>query len=476
MANQKLQCICQICSCGRHYCVHRPQPKPKPTGQCVMTEYKDTFRSFPSHEPTRPIKPETAQRSSVKKFDGNTTYKDIFVPHNTKPITKRSPPTYSKPEGVFEGRSSYKHDFFPKQAQKTTSAKPEYNKATYDKPFDGTTVNQETYKAWDLPSPAEFKKPKPAMSLPKGSFNHTTTFQHDFHGHNGQTGRETFNPPGPSLSVGSGKIASETTTRADYGRKYTRPVKSAKPPNSRIQHDLPFENDTTAKNAFKWPKGRPASSCRPEECTRSSGEPLESRTTHNQTYKQWNVPRTMTIRPGVGWTAPSDTFNHKTTVQHDYGAKQGAPAKSARPHYNRPVPGNFDSMTTHTDAFKVWQANPRESFRPSDRYKKPTAHFDGKTTFQTDFVGHKNTDTRPDLCIPKEGGVSFEGNQEFNTMYATTFLGSSPPHCPANRLRIEPGSEPVAGYKYKQDHNGHQYFRGCKSQILPCEQAPSCEK
>lgn len=465
MGNPKLQCICQICSCGRHYCIHRPQPRPKPTGPCVMTEYKDTFRSFSSHEPTRPIVPETNQRPSEKKFDGNTTYKDIFIQHDTKPITKRNVPTYQRPDGIFNGTSSYQHDFFPKQAQKTQSAKPEYNKAVFDKPFDGLTVNQETYKVWDLPS-HEFKAPKPAISLPKGSFNHKTTFQTDYHGHNGITGRETINPPGPSLSVGSGKIANQTTTKSDYGRKYTRPVKSAKPQYSKIQHEIPFDNNTTAKNAFKWPAGRPASSCKPEECTKVSREALETRTTHNLTYKQWNnVARTQTIRPGGGWTAPSDTFDHKTTVQHDYDAKSGAPAKSARPDYKRPKPGDFDSMTTHMDAFKVWQAKPRESFRPIGGYKGPTANFDSKTTFQTDFVGHKNSDTRPDLCIPKEGGVSFSGNQEFNTMYKTTFLGTMPPRCPATKLQGEPGTA-SGGFSYEADKNGHQFYAGppqCKS-------------
>ena len=448
--------------------MHHPRLENKPKGQCVFTEYKDTYRQFPTYEPVRPIKPESATKVSDRPFDADTSYKQDYISHELKPHPKREQPRYAKPIGKVDGTSSYQYDYTEKFAQKMPSARPPYRPSTADRPFSDTTVHRETYRPWEL-AIRQGIRPPPAIKLLTGKFKHQTTFQDDFKGHKGHHGREAIRIPEPALSIAPGKFADETTTRRDYTAKDAAPQKSAKPFQNAIRHVGPFNYRTTCQNTYRWPDGRPASSCKPSEMTYLSSDPFDCDTTHNMTYQAWNIPKRKGWKPRNGWSAPTDPFDHKTTFQHDYDGKPSEPAKSARPDYRKVHPGEFDGLTTHKNEFKPWEVNPRESFRPMEGHKGPYTKFDGQTTFQTDFKPSQTC--RPKLCIPKEGGFTFNGDQNFRTMYRDTYLGENPPLCPAKTLEISLGALSKTGHVYKMDHNGHQYFscanREKEKDVLP---------
>lgn len=453
--NPKLLCICQICTCGRHHCIHHPKVGIKAKGPCVLTEYKDTYRKFSNYELSRPVKPDAATKLSNDPFDSNTLYKQVYVPHPLEARSKREQQKYTKPEGNFDGISSYQHDYIEKFADKMPSAKPAYHPTKSDRPFSGKTVHRETYRPWELPVNRGIRHP-PAIKLPSSKFDHKTTFQNDYQGHKGR-GREPIKPPEPALSVGNGDFANETTTRHDYTKKNALPEKSAKPPQQVLRHTDPFDHRSTFQHTYQWPNGRPADSCKPEEMTRCSSQPLDSDTTHRITYRPWDLPRRQGWKPRSGWVAPSDPFDHKTTFQHDYAGKPVAPAKSARPDYHRLAPGEFDGLTTHKNAFKPWEVNPRSACRPIEGYQGPYGKFDGQTTFQADYKGLSAL--RPDLCIPKGGGFGFDGPQDFSTMYRDVYLGERPPSCPAKYLEARKNLRSRNGYMFKADRNGHQFYK-----------------
>ena len=442
-------------SIRRHHCVHHPKTNQKPFGPCAITEYKDTYKKFSSYTPAQAIRPDDATRRSSQPLDSTTLYKQEYIPHELGQRQKRDPAKYVKPDGNFDGISSYQHDYFAKQADKIPSAKPQYHHKTHDRPFSGTTVHKETYKPWDLPS-SHGVRPPAAIRLPTSKFDHTTTFQDDYTKH-ALSGRQAIKPPEPALAINRGDFADETTTRHDYTPKDAERTKSAKPPHQVLRHTGPFGHDTTCQHTYRWPDGRPASSCRPETTVIQSDVPFDEDTTHNLTYKPWELPKKQSWKPRGGWVAPSDKFDHKTTFQHDYDGKNAGPAKSARPHYDRALPGYFDSMTTHKNAFKPWEVDPRQSCRPMGGYKGPHGKFDGQTTFQTDYRGYKAK--RPDLCIPKESGVAFQGPQDFSTMYRDTYLGERPPSCPAKYLEARENVRSRNGYLFKMDRRGHQFFK-----------------
>jgi len=419
----------------------------------VFTEYKDTYRQFPSYEPVRAIKPDTV-KLDAGTFDADTSYKNAYVTHEVKPHPKREQAKYKKPIGKVDGTSSYQYDYTEKFAPKMPSARPPYRPTTADRPFNDTTVHRETYQPWEL-AMREGIRPPPAIKLPGGKFTHQSTFQEDFQGHKAG-GREAIRIPEPALSITPGKFADETTTRRDYTAKGCAPEKSAKPQQNVVRHKGPFDYKTTCQTTYAWRQGRPASSCKPPEMTHRSPEPLDCDTTNNLTYKAWQVPKIQGWKPRNGWVAPTDQFDHKTTFQHDYDGKPAEPAKSARPDYQKAHPGEFDGLTTHASEFKSWGVGPQKSYRPVEAYRNPHKKFDGETTFQTDFKAAQSS--RPKLCIPKEGGVMFSGDQNFRTMYKDTYLGSRLPPCPAKTLEMRVGSPSKTGHMYTGDMNGHQYF------------------
>ncbi|XP_065648214.1 stabilizer of axonemal microtubules 1 isoform X1 [Hydra vulgaris] len=456
MGTGKLVCICQICTCGRHHCIHRTNSEIKVNGPCALTEYRDTFRKFSGYQPEAPFKPINATSLSDQPFDGVSTYSKEYIPHAIVPRLKKEPAKFVKIPGDFEGLSSYKQDYFEKFPEKVMSSKPQYNYISHNEPFNDTTVNKETYKAWDLQTNTAFR-PLESIKFSTSKFNHKTTFQHDFPSHLGYLGRDPLKIPESALSLPTGKFANETTSKVDYSPKDVRPEKSAKPPQHVTQCKEPFDHQTTTQHSFKWLDGKPALTCRPNQMTLMSRDPLDTETTNNTTYKPWSIQKRKKWMPQVGWTASSVPFNHETTFQHDYTKKHIDPTKSARPNYVRLQPGSFDGLTTHKDAFKSWAINPRESMRPAEGYKGPSGNFDGRTTFQTDFTGCK-TD-RQNLILPKPDNISFTGPQEFSTVYKDTFRGETLSPCPAKYLETNINKPSVNGYIYTSERNGHQYFK-----------------
>uniref|UniRef100_A0A7M5VH11 Uncharacterized protein n=1 Tax=Clytia hemisphaerica TaxID=252671 RepID=A0A7M5VH11_9CNID len=364
--NKKLLCVCEICTCGRHHCVHRPKTN-KPSGPCALSEYKETYRKFDNYAPQKPIKPDSATKRSDVPLDARTLYELEYTKHPLEARKKREQAKYVKPGGNFDGTSSYQHDYTEKSAEKMKSARPPYQPATSDRPFSGTTVHQETYKPWEVPFTQGIRH-QSAIKLPSGKFDHKTTFQKDFTGYPGHAGRQPIIPKGPTLSMGAGKFSDETTTRRDYTPKDARPEKSARPPQYVLHNTDPFDHKTTFQHNFPWPKGHPAESCKPQQMVRRSSMPLDGLTTHNMTYKPWEVAKTKGWKPKSGWVPPQDPFDAKTTFQHDYDGKSSSPARSMRPYYNRMEPGEFADRTTHKDAFKPWEVNARQSCKPKEAY------------------------------------------------------------------------------------------------------------
>lgn len=420
-----------------------------------MSEYKETYRKFDNYAPAAPIRPEGATKLSGVPLDGKTLYEQEYKKHPLEARKKREQAKYVKPNGTFDGTSSYQYNYTEKSAEKMKSARPAYQPATSDRPFSGTTVHKETYKPWEIPVMHGIRH-QPAIRLPSGNFDHRTTFQNDFTGHPGHSGRQPIIPKEPTLSVGAGRFSDETTTRRDYTPKDARPEKSAKPPHYVLAHTDPFDHKTTFQHNFPWPDGRPADSCKPQEMTRRSSLPLDGMTTHNMTYKPWEVAKREGWKPKSGWVPPTDPFDSKTTFQHDYAGKSASPAKSARPYYNRVEPGEFADRTTHKEAFKSWEVNARQSCKPKQVYS-PHGKFDGVTTFRTDFTGQQGN--RRDMCVPKGSGLAFQGPQEFSTMYGNTYLGERPPSCPAKFLDLRKNTASRNGFVYKIDNNGHQFFK-----------------
>lgn len=351
--------------------------------------------------------------------------------------------------------TSYRTDYLEKKAQKPKLAKPIYKPVASGCRFDGSTVNNETYKAWDVPKIESIYPPNQGIRKSRAKFDHGTTFQHDYPGYYCNLGRETVRPPEPSLTTGNGPMSNETTHRLDYYKKTGGPEKSAKPPVNSIRNPGSFESETTNLHAYTWPNGQAAGSCKPVQFALASNQPFDGNTTHKATYRRWDVPRTESWKPQIAWQPTNQSFADVTTFKHDFQGKQVPKATSSRPEYIRMSPGEFHDSTTHNETFRPWKCSQRELSKPKAGYKPPAAPFNGQTTHMADFRGEKAQ--KPDMCLPKGGGIETSGSQDFSTTYGKYYERKALPACPARDLQ---GSNPLSknGYKFARDTDGHQYF------------------
>lgn len=420
----------------------------------MLTEYHDTYREFPHAPKAQPIKPNNRTKVSNEPFERSTMYRDIYVPHSYKPPGKFTQAEYVKPYGEMSSSSTYKTDYLEKKAEKPKLAKPNYKPVATDCPFDGNTVNSETYKAWDIPRIESLHPTVQGIRKSSGKFDHRTTVQHDFPGHFGKLARETVKPPDPSLRTGGGPMSDKTTHRLDFDKKNGAPEKSAKPQEQRIQSPGPFDHETTNQNAYTWPQGYAAESCKPVLTALTSEKPFDGDTTHKTTYKKWDIPKIDAWKPQVAWKPNNQSFDNTTTFRHDFQGKQTQKSKSARPEIKRVSPGQFDGTTTHNETYKPWKCTQRDFSRPKAGYHPPSVPFDCQTTHMNDFRGEKAQ--KPMMCLPRESGIQISGGQEFSTNYGDDYKRKSLPPCPAKDLQEQSASK--SGYKFVRDTNGHQFF------------------
>ena len=373
---------------------------------CNSTEYKETYRQYSRYEPVKPIIHDVAYKPSSQPLEDSTTSKREFIPHDVKPRWRRERETFKQSDKPLYSDTSYKHDFFEKKGEKAVSCKPFYL-PVLGEPFSVTTRNQETYKQWELPPKDIVVPPQTATQMPTGVMDTKSTFQDDYPGHVGCARRKIMLQRA-MLEPGPGKMEDESTTMAEYTQKSAKLEQPKKYPDHDVQPRGPFDPKTTMQHAYQWSNGKPALKCQPQDAPNDSSAPLESETTHNTMFKQWEIPKAVSWKPTVKWSAPHSPFNHSTTFQRDYLSKTGLPAKSAQPIYVRPTLGDFDETTTNQATFKAWKIKPTMPLKPPSTFNGSKSKFEGQTTFQDHFQGLPSV--RPDLCIPKEGVVISHGD------------------------------------------------------------------
>ena len=268
---------------------HYKQPQ-KPLD--ASSEYRETYRKFENHTRSTPIRQEASnQLNSGVPLDSTTSYEAEFKTHPVEARKRREQAIYIKPKDTFSGFTSYRDNFTTKNAEKRASARPIYQPSfSMNTPFSGSTAYKETFKQWELPRNKPFRQ-QSTIQLATGKYvDYQTTSRDDFTGHleHVAEGRESAISKETTLSVGTGKISNETTSRRDYIPKEGGPEKSTKPPHYVLPHNDPFNHKTTNQQNFPWwSDGEKAQSFKPKPIVNKSDQPFESLTTHKLAYKPW---------------------------------------------------------------------------------------------------------------------------------------------------------------------------------------------
>ena len=203
---------------------------------------------------------------------------------------RREHTRYVKPEGAFDNFTSYRNDFTKKSTEKRMSAKPVYQPSIFDRPFNGTTAYQETFKQWEMPVNQSFRHQSTIQLASGRNVDYNTTSKLDFTEYSStQSGRQSIIPKETPL-FGNERFLDETTSRHDFPPKEGGPEKSAKPVHYVLKSTDPFDHKTTFQQNFPWwTDGKKAKICRPKEAPRHVDQPFEGVTTHNMMYKAWDV-------------------------------------------------------------------------------------------------------------------------------------------------------------------------------------------
>ncbi|GBM41370.1 hypothetical protein AVEN_21101-1 [Araneus ventricosus] len=471
------QCICQICTCGRHRCEHTskrrvPFAKDKDDANKI-TEHKDRYRHFGYQPRDAPIKPASGAdwKGTEPPVKLSTTKRD-YVP---LPIEKRDamrPKVQREPKGKMSSSTTYKHDYKPKQGDRpniikrkegtkdgtmpgTTPGKME-GETTYGRSFthkEGTKREPAKVKACTLtqlgqpfkgvtetalsyqPHPylkREMVLPKRGELMPEGDFEGNTTHKIDF--------TPKYQPPPKPIKKiskwkpGSEKFEGETTHAHDYKCPPQQPKPELVIPEGSLQTAPgPFEGVSHYKRDFpaheitarSLPKWHPSLQKR-----KSEDAPMSGRTTYKTDYEAppEDLPPPTSQRKPIknNITIPSGAMEKATTTMRDY-QKIDHPilSKSCRPdtHYQKPE-GKFADCTTTRCDYTPKTAEKSEKSKREDNLGVAPGLMEDLSTTMRDFQG---------MCLD----------------------------CPAKYLKLF-GKEALPQYRFEKTEKGHDFFKKLK--------------
>ncbi|KAL4227667.1 hypothetical protein ACF0H5_013103 [Mactra antiquata] len=407
------RCICDICTCGRHRCPHRPTNHlSQGDGPCQLTEYTNVYKPHPLG-PRENFKP-SQQPMQGGEFLDKTTQRQDYKPHPLeKPFVHR-PDEYVKPQGDMEKTTSYGQEYVQKHAAPAKAIRNEGQRQLPAR-FEGEPTYKSDYRKWDGTGRQQPYGMQAAWEPPKSKFEGQTTFQHDYRNKEIPM-RQSFKPnDGPRMSdapfedkttqrdayithamppkfqrqreeyrPSGAQFDGMSTFKRDYKGALGEPTVSFKPEGRAFQSDQPFDSDTTNRNDFKkWPMERPFVHAH-EPYQKPAGD-MDMNTTHKQTYREMPIERVVAMKPNSAKQA-SAPFDGRTNYNTDFIQKNGQRAQPAKqPDY---IPNNapFEGRSTYKGHYIPHSMQPNRSFRPDNTAFRSDAQFDDHTLYRQDYV------------------------------------------------------------------------------------------
>ncbi|XP_036451842.1 stabilizer of axonemal microtubules 2-like [Colossoma macropomum] len=271
------QCICQICTCGKHHCPQQPNVEENlvPTG-CLLTEYQENFLAHCTTATCAATKPQNEWKPLEGKMENTTTFRRDYMPHKVTRRSTRAAKLYVPPDGTMMLTSTYSEDYkkHPVQQHMVNKQTREYSPPTtkmvatslYKEEFkpwslercqpfrtnDNLTVNQDKFVTTTKGLPTEVPKPIKAKEAWGGNcapFQATTEFRDQYKPWSLQLKQahkvENYRPP-----VGSMDFLS--TTHADYVLHEYQQVQHVRPPISAWEKDKePFQGKSVMKEDYR---------------------------------------------------------------------------------------------------------------------------------------------------------------------------------------------------------------------------------
>ena len=360
--------------------------------------------------PPAPLKPAQNTVAIDQRFDGSSSYKEAFVPLQLPKKFVVAKQGYKPSEGEFHGETTFKCDFKSYDGTKPAqSLKPVQKAQSSVQPFEGVTINKESYKVWDMP--AKFTRPPVVYAPPTEKFSAETTVQADF--------RPVQAAPTKSIRPlersrdANVPFDGSTTQKVDYREwqgaeraKSLKEVRVYQPPTDK------FDGISTCASHYKGQYAPPAPSTKPPQNAVASTQPFDGSTSYHDSYAPFTIlPKQKHEKEG--FKPPEGEFYGETTFKRDYKSYDGTkPAQSLKPvRKAQSSVEPFEGVTINKESYKVWDM-PAKFTRPPVVYAPPTEKFSAETTVQADFrpVQAAPTKSIRPLERPRDANVPFDGS------------------------------------------------------------------
>ncbi|KAH9520109.1 Stabilizer of axonemal microtubules 1 [Bulinus truncatus] len=438
------RCICEICTCGRHHCPHRPWRPGGDYGECLVTSYNTAYKPHPL-QPRESCKPDQSALRSEEPLSDKTTFRTDYIKHPLdKPFIHQHEP-YRKPDGDLDTLTSYHRDYTEKHAPPAQMIKHDGQRQLPAR-FEGEPTYKIDYRKWPLEK-QQAKHPD-SWVPPTQPFEGQSTFTRDFRKYN-EPPRKSMKP-NEAHQMSDAPFDGHTGYRDDYIRHAFQP-REMKEKELYKASNVPFDGLTTFNRDYTKKNAPKTESCKPNSEAFQSDAPLDDLTTFKNDYRKWNGERPFVHNPEQ-YKKPEGEMDHNTTHRLQYKAHPLQKVALMKPGEGRVmIPGEFNGLTNYNSDYKPWGVQ-REQPKARDGWVPNTVPFDGTPTYKAHYVPHSIAPSKS--MKPDASALMSDAPFDDKTMYRTEYVRKNAEICPAAVIDTR-----TSRYTYVEtDGRGHRQY------------------
>ena len=152
-------------------------------------------------------------------------------------------------------------------------------------------------------------------------------------------------------------LEATSTYNAHFQNWGVHRAQTCKPKNERMQSATAFSGRSTAQDSFMgWDKDYRRQSCKPTAKTQFSDLPMDTSTTHRESFREWRMPKQPSFKPSQQALPATSAFAARSTAQDSFTSHADhRPPKPFLPKDADPLDRKiFDSISTNTASYLPW--------------------------------------------------------------------------------------------------------------------------
>ncbi|CAF0990154.1 unnamed protein product [Rotaria sordida] len=440
-------CICQICTCGKHRCPHRPYGIiGKGDQPCAVTEYRSEF--IPREGGVREsYKPDYKIQASTVPLDDETTHKHDFIRYALDKQRSYKPEEVYTPHGEFDSLTSYNKEYTPKDGERARPIRHDAQRKI-SAPFEGDPTYRTDYRKWET-GRTEPIRHDAGYVPPSDPFRGESTYTTDYLKHQGAM-RQPIRPD-QSVLQSKDPFDDRTGYRTDY-ISHPQQERFQRAKEQYIPNQVALDSLTTHRRDFTPKDADRTRSMKPDLQGFRSNAPFDDATTNKTDYKPWEVQPIQTHRPDQYRANPGE-MDLNTMYNSEFTPKPLSKVTAMRPVERHGTDAKFDGNTTYLGDYRKWPGERPPAIRSQAGYEPPSMPFEGLSTYKGHYIPH---DAGPQRSF-KPDSTAYRSTVPFDdaTMYRTEYTPKEIQPCPATFL-----DTPRSGFVlHHVEPTGHKFYQ-----------------